>query len=90
MAHVILFEHAKFHGQHKHVFHDEPNLNAGDDNSFNDKASSIVILDGRWEFFADSGHVAKLGQTLGPGSYDSVLTALGAGSNDRISSLRPV
>ncbi len=39
MAHVILFEHAGFHGAHKHVFRDEPNLNAGDDNFFNDKTS---------------------------------------------------
>ena len=39
MAHVILFENAQFHGQHKHVFRAEPNLNAADDNFFNDKVS---------------------------------------------------
>lgn len=30
MPHVILFEHANFHGAHKHVFDPESNLNAGD------------------------------------------------------------
>jgi hypothetical protein len=90
MAHVILFEHASFHGAHKHVFKDEPNLNAGDDNFFNDKTSSMVIVEGNWEFFADWQHIGKLGKTLGPGNYESVEAALGAGSNDRISSLRPV
>jgi hypothetical protein len=92
MAHVILFEHAGFHGAHKHLFRDEPNLNAGDDNFFNDKTSSIVVLEGNWEFFIDSGHVGKLGRTLGPGVYPWVEDsgALGAGSNDRISSARPV
>jgi hypothetical protein len=51
MAHVILFEHAQFHGQHKHVFRAEPNLNAGDDNFFNDKASSLVVVEGNWALF---------------------------------------
>jgi hypothetical protein len=92
MAHVILFEHAGFHGAHKHVFQDEPNLNAGDDNFFNDKTSSIVILDGNWEFFINWNHEGKLGRTLGPGIYPWVEdpAALGPGSNDQISSLRPV
>jgi len=30
VPHVILFEHANFHGAHKHVFGPESNLNAGD------------------------------------------------------------
>lgn len=92
MAHLILFQHGGFHGAHKHVFRSESNLNAGDDNFFNDVTSSIVILDGNWEFFLDSNHVGKLGRTLGPGSYPSIdaPSALGLSSNDRISSLRPV
>jgi len=90
MAHVILFEHAGFHGAHKHVFRDEANLNSGDDHFFNDRTSSIVVLEGNWEFFIDAGHVGKLGRTLGPGLYDWVEAALGPSSNDRISSLRPV
>ena len=90
MAQVILFEHANFHGQHKHVFRQENNLNAADDNFFNDKVSSMVILEGHWEFFKDWNLIAKLGPTLPPGAYPSVQAALGAGSNDQISSLRPV
>jgi hypothetical protein len=88
MAQVILFEHANFHGAHKHVFTNEANLNASDDNFFNDKVSSMVIIDGRWEFFKDSNFIAKLGPTLNPGSYPSITAALGAGSNDQVSSLR--
>jgi hypothetical protein len=51
MTHVILFEHAQFHGQHKHVFRAEANLNAADDNFFNDKVSSLVVLEGNWAFY---------------------------------------
>ena len=51
MAQVILFEHSNFHGNHKHLFNTEANLNAQDDNWFNDKVSSFVILEGNWPFF---------------------------------------
>ena len=81
MAHVILFQHANFHGAHKHVFTNEANLNAGDDNTFNDITSSIVVVEGRWDFFLNSGFNGKLGPTLGPGLYSSVNAALGGGSN---------
>ncbi len=90
MPHMILFEHANFHGGHKHVFGTESNLNAADDKFFNDRVSSMVILDGRWEFFKDSNYIAKLGPTLGPGNYSWVEAVLGAGSNDQISSVRAV
>jgi Beta/Gamma crystallin len=90
MPHVIVFEHANFHGAHKHVFGSEANLNAGDDSFFNDRISSMVVLEGRWDFFIDSNHTGKLGNTLGPGQYPSVTNALGGGTNDKISSLRPV
>lgn len=92
MAHVILFEHAGFQGAHKHVFRDEPTLSTEFESFFNDKTSSLVILEGNWEFFVDNGHVGKLGKTLAPGLYPWIedSKALGAGSNDRISSLRPV
>jgi hypothetical protein len=49
------------------VSHEEPNLNAGDDNFFNAKTSSIVILESSWESFIGAGHVGMLGRTLGPG-----------------------
>ena len=59
MAHVILFEHAQFHGQHKHVFGAKSNLNAADDNYFNDKVSSLVVLEGNWAVFAGFGNFQK-------------------------------
>src|SRR5262249_55852762 len=88
MAHVILFEHAQFHGQHKHVFGPEPNLNAADDNYFNDKVSSLVVLEGNWAFFPDSGFKpAPYPAILGPGSYHVLPAGI---KNDDMSSLQPV
>lgn len=86
-AHAILFEHVNFHGAHKHVFGSEPNLNAGDDNFFNDKVSSIIVVSGSWNFYRHAGFVGRYAATLGPGVYPSV------GSidiqNDDMSSLSP-
>jgi hypothetical protein len=67
-AHIILFEHKNFRGAHKHVLGPESNLDARDDNFFNDRASSLVVLRGNWELcrhkdFASSAVV------LGPGRY---------------------
>lgn len=85
---VLLFEHNDFHGSHKHVFAAEPNLNAPDDNFFNDRVSSIVVLAGTWSFFADSNFIAPYpGSALTVGSYPSV-TNEGI-QNDDMSSLRP-
>jgi Beta/Gamma crystallin/Kelch motif len=88
MAHVILFEHANFHGAHKHVFSAESNLNADDDNFFNDKTSSIVVLEGNWAFFADSGFSRQYPAILGPGLYSWVENV--QIKNDDLSSLQPV
>jgi hypothetical protein len=88
MSHCILFELANFHGAHRHVFTDEPNLAASDDPSFNNKTSSIVILAGHWEFFSDANFKTKIGDTLEPGVYPFVAN-IGI-RNDAISSLRPV
>jgi len=87
VPHVILFEHANFHGAHKHVFGPESNLNAGDDNFFNDRVSSIVVLAGTWKFFQDSGFNGPYQAVLGPGLYPSVEAA--NIKNDDMSSLRP-
>lgn len=100
MAHIILFEHANFRGAHKHVFDNtagilqgngedgEWNLNADDDNDFNDRGTqSIVVLEGTWEFFADWKYENKLAE-LGPGRYPFAQEALG--TNFSLSSLRPV
>lgn len=84
---IILFEHANFHGQHKHVFNPEPNLNAGDDSFFNDRVSSIVVLGGNWEVFRHSQYVQPYPVVLGPGRYPWV-GAIGI-TNDDMSSLRP-
>jgi hypothetical protein len=83
----VLFEHANFHGAHKHVFGIESNLNAGDDNFFNDKVSSILVLAGAWEFFRDSGFQGSYGVVLGPGLYPWVEAV--KIKNDDMSSLRP-
>jgi hypothetical protein len=88
MPEAILFENANFHGQHKHVFGPEPNLNAADDNFFNDRVSSIVILDGVWQFYRNSGFNTPYPFLLGPGRYSSVEAA--GIKNDDMSSLQPV
>jgi hypothetical protein len=86
-GHAILFEDGHFHGQHKHVFSDEPNLNAVDDSFFNDRTSSIVVISGNWEFFRNSGFDGRYPTVLGPGLYPAV-TDVGI-ANDDLSSLRP-
>lgn len=88
MAHIILFEHSNFHGAHKHVFADEPNLDAGDDNFFNDRTSSFVILEGVWQFFRDRDFGNPASNPLGPGLY-SWVENVGI-PNDSVSSLRVV
>jgi hypothetical protein len=84
-AHVIIFEHRNFHGAHKHVFVEEANLNASDDNFFNDKVSSFVILNGCWTFWQDANYAGSKSQPLGPGEYPWV-EDVGI-KNDTISSL---
>ena len=88
MPHCILFELANFRGAHRHIFTAEPNLAASDDPLFNNKTSSIVILEGNWEFFADVDFKTKTGNTLEPGVYPFVAN-IGI-KNNAISSLRPV
>jgi len=89
--HVMLFEDAHFHGAHKHVFTREDNLNADDDNFFNDKVSSFVILSGLWVFFKDSQfhNAYASGTEFGPAIDGSWVEALGI-KNDDMSSLLPV
>jgi hypothetical protein len=53
-AHAILFETADFQGNHKHVFDHIQNLsNQVDHFDFNDQTSSLVVLEGNWQFFKD-------------------------------------
>ncbi|MEG3437327.1 beta/gamma crystallin-related protein [Pannus brasiliensis CCIBt3594] len=88
MNEVILFEHANFHGAHKHVFGREPNLNAEDDNFFNDRVSSIVVISGNWAFYRHAGFDGQYARILGPGTYPFVEDV--DIQNDDISSLQPV
>jgi len=101
MAHVILFEQSVYRGNHKHVFDNtdgilqgngedgEWNLNADNDNDFNDTGTqSIVVLEGTWEFFEDWKYGGKKLAELGPGRYPFAQYALG--TNFSLSSLRPV
>ncbi len=86
-AHTILFEHANFHGAHKHVFGSEADLNARDDNFFNDKVSSIVVLQGNWNFYRHSNFKIQYSKVLGLGVYPHVGDV--DIENDQMSSLRP-
>jgi hypothetical protein len=88
---VILFENADFEGNHKHVFSAIENLRVLiDPFNFNDKTSSLVVIEGEWQFFKDFEYENPFPAILGPGIYSSVTAALGAGSNDSITGLRPV
>ena len=42
-GHLVLFQHANFHGAHKHLLRAEHNLNAADDSFFNDQVSSLLF-----------------------------------------------
>jgi len=71
----------------KHVFEAEKNLNAGDDNFFNDKVSSIAVLESAWTFYHNSEMKGQYAKILGPGLYSSVGNV--DIQNDDISSLEP-
>lgn len=86
MQQLIVFQHVNMHGAHKHFFTSEPNFNAGDDNFFNDIVSSIVVVEGRWQFYMHSNFVSPVGPVLGPGIY-SWVEAIGI-PNDQVSSVR--
>ena len=87
-ANVILFEHVNFHGAHKHVFVEEANLNSSDDNFFNDRVSSVIVVEGVWTFYKDSNFSGRKSNAVGPGRYSSV-TAINI-DNDAISSLSSI
>ena len=85
---VLLFQYGDFFGPHKHVVAAEPNLNASDDDDFNDRVNSLAILAGDWSFYSDSGFKALYNTTpAGPGTYPDLATL--TISPDDMSSLRP-
>jgi hypothetical protein len=92
VAQVILFENAFFEGHHKHVFEGIENLSVLiDPFNFNDKTTSIVVIEGEWQFFKDFKYENPFPNILGPGIYSNIAAALGlANANDTITGLRPV
>jgi hypothetical protein len=78
---VVMFAGPRFEGQQVELSQDVRALN---DVGFNDRATSLVIREGRWEFCE---HADFRGEcvVLGPGRYD-VLDRM----NNRISSMRRV
>ena len=77
-----------FHGAHKHVLRAEANLNAPDDNYFNDRVSSLVVFSGQWDFFRNSNFQTSYGVVLSKNIYPFV-GDVGI-RNDDMSSLRPL
>lgn len=71
-GHIILFEHANFHGAHKHVFDEERNLNADDDDFFNDRVSSFVVIEGTWKLYLNSEFQVPFDREFPPSRYPSV------------------
>ena len=88
MSEIVLFEHANFRGQHKHLYGSENNLAAQEDNFFNDKVSSFVIVSGTWQFFRDINFTGPASNVLGPGRF-SFVESVGI-PNDSVSSVRRV
>lgn len=80
---VIFFEREGFEGR---SFATERKVANFERHGFNDRASSVVVLQDRWEFCDDSGFRGRC-VVLRPGRYAS-LAAMGL--NDRISSVREV
>jgi hypothetical protein len=68
---------------------DKSNLAASDDNYFNDKISSfVVVTSGRWQFFRDSNFSGPASNVYGPGNYNWV-EAVNI-PNDSVSSVRRI
>jgi hypothetical protein len=90
LGHTILFENGQLHGDHKHIFNSEPDLNNDEDDSFNDETSSLVVYpnaawDVKWKLYRDSGYKARFDVVLGAGRFPS-LTPTNI-VNDELSSL---
>ena len=82
-AQVVFYEHDGFGGRSFEADRPIPNFARY---GFNDRASSVVVLSGRWEMCTDAGFGGRC-VVVRPGRYPS-LNDLGL--NDRMSSVRPV
>ena len=80
---IVFFEHPGFHGRDLGTDGEIVNLMRY---GFNDRASSVIVLEGRWEVCEDAGFGGRC-MILRPGRYPD-LRAMGL--NDRISSVRRV
>ncbi len=79
---IVFFEHAGFHGRDLSV--DGRGIDNFQEVGFNDRASSAIVFDGRWEVCENAGFNGHC-VILRPGRYPN----LGAmGMNDRVSSVR--
>lgn len=77
---VVLFQDGNFRGPETGVSRDSRNLS---EIGFNDRVSSIVIREGRWEFCEHADFRGRC-EVFGPGRYPSI------DMNDRFSSMRRV
>ena len=68
-GHIVIFQHGELRGYHRHIFDEENDLNADLDSSLNDRISSVVIAEGRWQFFRDANFRDPYPTILGPGIY---------------------
>jgi len=85
-GHIIIFEHKALRGQHRHIFNEEKTLDHKEDDRFNDKVSSFVVLSGTWRLYKHSSFVGAYDETFGPGLYKDVSNYYV--ENDQLSSLR--
>ena len=81
VADVVLFDRNDFAG---HSFSTRTNVENLSSIDFNDRAVSIIISTGRWEFCGDAGFQGRC-VTLGPGRHDNLQDM-----SKKISSLRRV
>jgi hypothetical protein len=81
IASVELFSGRNFDGTRITAARDEPSL---DRRGFNDRASSMIIHEGRWEICADAGYNGRCA-VYGPGRYSDL-----SRFNNEVSSLRRV
>jgi uncharacterized protein YcfJ len=81
---IVFFEHNGFHGRDLSV--DGREIDNFQQVGFNDRASSVIVFEGRWEVCENAGFNGRC-VILRPGRYPD----LGAmGMNDRVSSVRRI
>jgi hypothetical protein len=98
VAEIILYVDINFGGLHTHLFESTPDFTQlhltgvdtglNNDETWNDKVSSFVIVSGVWQFFKDINFQFQQGNPggLGPGLYH--FTQEFGIDNDSLSSVR--